>query len=804
MYFKFMRLLQEFHLFVLSTISTHFCTMKTILATAFISLTAFTVQAQISALGQWEDLLPYRKAIKVMPLNNKVYAATNYSLMYFDKDDNSINRLSKVSGLSDIGVSCAEMSAKHELIIVGYANGNIDIIEKNTITNLSDVKRKNIPADKQIYDIIISGDFAYLACGFGILKFDLIRKEINSTFIIGENGSYSLVKQCFEYNNRLYALGINNLKYVNLNSTNLADFQNWSNFQNLPNDSNELHRFFIVKNTLHLHTKGVSFKTDNVYKLINNQWEIIPTLSSETINSIEINESKNTLHVCGYDEITEYDFELKEISRQFTYGNNKNPAPMHVRYDSDNVLWLADAQHGIGKKIDLFTIEFYTPKSPKSINANSFFFNKNEILIAPGAKTPTVGSVYFPAEIYNFDFNTWTEIDNINNPELANFHDILNVFRLPNSNTLYATALGYGLLEFENNTYKTVYNSSNSSLQKVELPGDSTYAWVGASDLDIDINNNVWVANSLTNKFLSVKKANGDWKVFDFSSIISTGVSVSSIRITNDGNKWIVLPLEGIMVFSENETIDNETDDKKRLLRFTEGQGSLPGETVNTLVQDKKGDVWVGTNNGIAVFYNSSNVFTEGAFEAQRIFIQQDGYTQYLLENEDVSCIAIDGANRKWIGTKSGGVFLMSADGTRQLLQFNMDNSPLFSNNIIAIGIHPKTGDVLISTENGMLSYRADVSESAATLDNIKVFPNPVKENYSGDIGISGLVDGASIKITDLAGNLVYETRANGGTATWNGKNLSGNNVSQGVYMVFVSTKEGNNTAVSKLMMLRK
>ena len=101
------------------------------------------------------------------------------------------------------------------------------------------------------------------------------------------------------------------------------------------------------------------------------------------------------------------------------------------------------------------------------------------------------------------------------------------------------------------------------------------------------------------------------------------------------------------------------------------------------------------------------------------------------------------------------------------------------------------------------IAYRSNASEQVNTFDKVYAFPNPVRPNYSGVITIAGLMDNSVVKITDIAGNIVYETRSNGGLATWDGKNRNGQRVATGVYLIFCSDSKGEKAAVTKLLFVK-
>ena len=160
--------------------------------------------------------------------------------------------------------------------------------------------------------------------------------------------------------------------------------------------------------------------------------------------------------------------------------------------------------------------------------------------------------------------------------------------------------------------------------------------------------------------------------------------------------------------------------------------------------------------------------------------------------------IAIDGGNRKWVGTNDG-LWLFNEDLTKVLLYFNADNSPLPSSYISDIKIQPLTGEVFFATSQGLISYRGTSTEGDENFDSVKIFPNPVKPDFTGLVGISGLASDVSVKITDVAGNLVYETKAQGGTAVWNVRDYNGKRAATGVYLIFCAASDGSAKFVSKI-----
>jgi ligand-binding sensor domain-containing protein len=344
----------------------------------------------------------------------------------------------------------------------------------------------------------------------------------------------------------------------------------------------------------------------------------------------------------------------------------------------------------------------------------------------------------------------------------------------------------------------TFWDNSNSTLdRKVE------YQWVGVGGLQYDTLGNLWVANSHVSTPLNVYKPNGTWQAFDFSSLIPIGTTVSELLVTTSGQKWMIVPRGGgMLVFDDNGTLSNTSDDKKRRLGFTAGVGHIPGTEVHCMAEDDDGEIWIGTDKGIGVFYCAENIFTTAGCDAQQILITQDSYVQVLLETQTVTAIAVDGANRKWIGTEGGGVFLMSPDGQTELAHFTEANSPLLSDNITSIAIDQASGEIFFGTTKGIVSYMGEANKGEDQMGDVYAYPNPVSHDYTGPIAITGLVKNADVKITDIRGQVVYKTTALGGRAIWDGNNFEGERAASGVYMVFVSNDDGTQKAVTKILLI--
>jgi hypothetical protein len=469
--------------------------------------------------------------------------------------------------------------------------------------------------------------------------------------------------------------------------------------------------------------------------------------------------------------------------------------------DKDQIAWIGDTYSGLVSN-DLINQTFSKVdlSGPLTAKAFSLSISGNDLYVAPGGRdnsyVPLSGS---QGQIYHFDNTNWW---NYGMSELGNVTNISTIAIDPSDNKrIYAGSWGQGLIELYNGALVAKYGYTNSTLY---YHSDSDTADVRIGGTAFDKDGNLWVVNTHNNNCLSRKSGN-NWTGYNISIDNS---DLGQLMIDRYDQKWISmrytnLNSNSILVFTDNGTPDNPSDDKSRLLNSTVGNGNISGNNANAIVEDRNGQVWVGTEKGICVFYSPENIFVSGQnFDAQQILVQQGSYVQYLLENEMVTAIAVDGANQKWIGTDRGGVFLFSPDGTKQIYHFTIDDSPLFSNRITALAINPLTGEVYIGTDKGIISFKSIATEGGDSFSDVYAYPNPVKEGYTGYIAIKGLVQDAEVKITDISGRLIFSTKAAGGQAIWDGKNFSGRRAKTGVYLVFASNDTGSEKIVTKILII--
>jgi hypothetical protein len=776
----------------------------------FLTILILAMNASFSqqvGIGQWRDHLPYDYATNVEEFHSAVYCSTPYSMFYFDRDDNTVHRLSKVNGLSDLGVSDISLNTDQDILVVSYSNTNIDLIYKDlTIINIPDIKRKEILGNKTINSIMNYGNYAYLSCGFGIVVLNLEKREIKDTYYIGPEGS-SLNVFAMAYNDTaFFAATEKGVYYADIDDPNLAYFGNWKKIEAIPFPNGYYNLITFFGERLMVNHSDPEETGDDIYIYENGSWNLFEDANPErTYYSMRISGDKL---VVSYNYSAKvFNSELEEELKIYTYGET-SPAPSDAIIGTDGFYWIADRYKGLVKVGGGgFEREFIKPSGAPTADIFDMACGDGKLYLVPGGLQPNWDNNWWGARMYSLVDETWKTYDNYNSPGLDTLRDMVSVAVDPlNGDHVYAGSWNRGIAEFKDNSIAEIYNAGNSSLDPNMALG---YPVVKVGGIAFDDENNLWATTSGSEKILSVRRPGGteggEWEAYYLGSM-TAGTEVRKIIVDSYNQKWIIprtTQSNSNYIFVFNE--ENDPGNQVRGLKSGAGFGNLPGTSVYSIAEDLEGEVWVGTDEGVAVFYSPQNIFTGEYSDAEQILVNIDGYVQYLLETEIVKAIAVDAENNKWFGTERAGVFLLSADGTKQIHHFTEDNSPLFSNNITSLAINGVTGEVFIGTAKGLISYKGTATggEEPVTSEYF-AYPNPVKPGYSGTIAIRGPIAGATVKITDIRGSVIFEEQAeyNDTQVEWNGYDLSGRRPNTGVFLVFVSNDDGSETMVTKILFI--
>lgn len=778
--------------------------LKYIFSLMFLAVGISAFAQESVGIGKWRTHMPYQNIIDVELLGSKVYAATPYELFTYDKDDNSLQVLNKINGLSDIGISTIRRNEKLDVLMVAYTNANVDLIDnQGNIYNMRDIKDKHSLANKTINNVVFKDDLAYCACGFGIVVFDLSRKEVKDTYYIGPEGSALNVTDIAFYNGRIYASTTEGLYYADENNGNLANFASWSFDNSLIHPHLGYKEMEVFANKLIInYTTGFN-EGDTTFFFDGNSWDY---MDPEIVGiKREFRVSGDNLLVCEYSKVMIYDKMLQRVS--IIFGCGGEISPNSVVRDSDNYYWIGDGYRGLIKARNTWNYETdMTPNGPSSKNVFELSSLGRHVWIATGGHGTNWSKLYSRDGVCHFDGDWWTNMNWKTVPRwgIEMVKDLVCCAADPMDTTvLYVGTWGHGLLKMKDDKYVDRYDFGFSQSTLERWISDQTLTLV--SGLAFDSKGVLWVANSGANNLLSAMDRNGGWRSFNLGGAIS-GLDISTMIIDKNDYKWILRRAgsdDKIFVFDDNGTLDNKADDRVAVLRCIKGQGGISGTTVNCLALDRDGNVWIGTDSGPCFFSDSRKIFESDSYDAEVVLVpRNDGTDQAdpLFNEIKVLSIAVDGNNNKWFGLESG-VYEMSPDCRTELLHFTTDNSPLLDNSVTSLAVNDD-GEVFFGTNQGVISYRGTATPGGDTNKDVTVYPNPVRPGFQGYVGIKGLVKDALVRITTVDGLFVTELNAEGGQAVWDCTTLNGQKVQPGIYLVFVSTRDGKEKYATKILVM--
>ncbi|THH39434.1 type IX secretion system anionic LPS delivery protein PorZ [Neolewinella litorea] len=788
--------------------------LKQLLLGMLLLLTAAALRSQVDSIGQWHSLQSFASGAYVTQSAESIIYTTGNVVFFLDKEDLSIRPLTRTDGLAGGQIDLIKYHPPTETLIIVYENSTIDLYRRGQFSTLRQIDNFNFSGDKRIYDVTFGeNNTIYLAAGYGLSSLSLDEQIFNFTTFTGVR-----VNSVVAYGGHLYAATDEGLYRAPLQGVNLNDFNRWDLLgfaDGLPGD--------YTSATLTTWQGALYFAVDDdVYRL--QDGTIQPYYDApEADNRLEYLNGQATLLLAGYRCTTGNCADRLVLDLGASPGTAR-PLPdcaYRTNYaieDERGRIWFGDDAEDIryltGPAGDCRRLAY--PGPPKD-RVYRMTHDGTSLWVAPGQLDENTTPAFDADGVWRYTDGSWTTFTPFNTPALRgrngaaggddDFLTIIDVDYDPLNRVHYFSSFFEGVVGRDAEGEFTLYDETNSSL---ELAPDAGPGRIRAAGAATDQQGYTYfaVSRAEANGIVSVRSPDGQWAALGQSCNLNIAIDIA---VDDFGYVWVVHrggSNGGLTVIDPMGTPMDPSDDRCRTI-LASSQNQLPTNQTRSIAVDLEGNVWVGTAEGIVIFTCPGTVFdTELCTGYRPLVSADDGFGGYLLETEEIRTIAVDGGNRKWIGT-NGGAFLLSEAGDEQLLKFDRGNSPLLDDVVKSIAIDPVSGTVFFGTELGIISYRGTATAAAEIfVGELEVFPNPVEPGYDGPIAIRGLARNARVKITDLSGKLVEEGLATGGQFTWQGTDYNGRRVTTGVYLVFASSNrrfavENPGSAVAKIVFIR-
>jgi len=765
-------------------------------------LMLFVIQANFAQYSKlWKGYFSYNEIKDLSVSSDKVVAAAENALFSQDLVTGSVVTTNTVDGLSGQTITAIYRSPGFKKTLVGYDNGLMIVINDTdgSMLNIVDIINKALPPTiKRINHFMEHNGIVYVSCDFGIVQFNLATLLFGDTYFIGNGGSQISVRQTAIFQDRIYAATFTNgMRSASTTNPNLNDFNQWTTLDS--NGWTGVETFgtnlMAVSNTGYLYNwSGTTF--GNPISLLE--------------PSKDLRAGTDYLVVTTENHVYVYNMALSQVRNL----SNSEITDASVKFSCaaivNDKLYIGTQQHG------LYTTSLL-PSPFKNVSPGGTLINK---VFAISSVNKSLWAVYGG---YDKDYNPYTYYINGIAPAQMGiskfsdtgwlhipYDDVLGAKSLShitinpvNENQVYISSFFSGMLKVENNIPTILYNTSNTGTDGLKPVGGGTGTdniLVNGAAFDKD--GNLWMNSSIQSKALVELQANGQWKSYDLSSVaLNVGrFRFGRMAIDKNGTKWMATWRDGVVGFNE------KYNNRVKKINDNLDEGNLPSFESKAVAIDHNNQLWIGTISGLRIM-NVDSFLADAPLKTEAIIFKEfiDGQLvdQELLYQLSISDIVVDGANNKWIGTVDSGVYLVSPNGQQTFYHFTTDNSPLPSNNVLDVEVNTTTGEVFFATEKGMVSFKGTATGGSGNLNNVYVYPNPVRPDFLGTVKVSGLMDKAHVKIADITGNLVYEAISEGGTIEWDTTAFSKYKVASGVYMVFVSSEDGAETKVKKIMIIR-
>ncbi len=763
------------------------------------------------AQNEWTAHTPFRSVTALSASDIAVWVSTTGGVFSYTPATGEINRFTTTNGLSGIDAQAIAYDPVRNCVWIGYVNGAIDQlkVETGAVETFLDIERADQFSSRSIHNMSVLGDTLYVATDFGLVLFDPEAQEVRDAFSnLGTLNPATPVRDVLvaarpDGQAGLWVATDNGVAHAPLASVNLREPAAWTVETDIA--SAQAQSLVWFNETIYVGTdtdvfvlqpdgtwSGLDLSNTGAAGLLTSEDRLI-SLAPFALNVVDPDGRRRRVEVL---------FDDGALSVEYN-------EPVALVKGPDGQIWLGDAAEGLiafpeipAEGREIRSAQAVVPAGPFLGLFTDLTFDAQGNLWVAGRRGPGSG-------FYRFDGQAWTTYSGRFVSELEG-RDGYESIHVDAQGNVWAGSLGEGLAKVSPDGAIEVFDPSNSTL----LPASAGSNFVVVRGVASEADGVVWVSNEFSPQPMNVRLPDGTWRAL--SALQGDGLPSAMsryhrIHVDAANQKWVLPAREagqGLIVWDTGGTPTDRTDDRIKYLRGrgTGGRG-LPDEGVTAWVQDRQGWVWIGTERGIAYYFFPQFVISDNPneFEAQWPIGGAGENRSFLLRDLYVNDMAVDPADCKWIASRTGA-WLINAEGTAVLEHFTTENSPLFSDNVIAVTVDDRTGYVYFATDKGMLSWQGDAIAPATGVQDLLVYPNPAVAQAGTalpPIFIEGLVAQTRIRIVAPDGTLVRRIEARGGRARWDGRDEAGRLVPSGIYLVLALGENDAGTARGKVAVVR-
>ncbi len=780
-----------------------------LLPAVLLMLTGLVATIDAQPVGTWKSYTSQSTVFDIYQQEDGlIWVATDGGIFIVEEGE-IIQSLTPTEGMYRINPGSVAYNPENDLFWLGYSDGTFEFFDRHsdTFRRFSDISRATRFSPRGINGFTMVGDNVLVITDFGLVLFEPEREITIDTYSnLGEFPSGSRVNDVVVDGDRIFAATSLGVAVSNIGADDLVVPDNWTSYGSDDGFDGTVSTLILFDGAIHALTN------DKMLRFEGNEWSEIDYFQGADFKNVRV--SRNGTYLAAWDDdmVMLWNADTGLQTFPVTEGHPVNTIWLNVDDADNNQIYLGTTNFGVtiknlpgGEVVDR-----YLPSGPYM---NSFSqVNVRDGIMASGSNDAwgRRGIGTSQTGYYLFRDGEWYNFNNFTHPLLQQYN-FNSVFTSTNtSEYFYFGSWGRGLAQHHRETDEiTIWDTTNSLIEGIQ----DASRFIVVSGLAADRHENLWVVSrgNLRNPLYRFEPDSENWTAFPRLQGLFGSTSYEHVMVDSHDQIWVTLRDDrdighGLAV----KRMNGDDIDVGVILQEGTGSGNLPNNKVNTVVQDRRGEIWIGTERGVARFPFPQRVIDGASSDRQASLIinaDETADSPYLLRTANITSIVVNSANQKWIGTDGEGVWLVEDEGGRHraLNNFTTENSPLISNSINSIAYDDVTGEVFIATDLGLVSYIDVVRGSVAEMDDLFIYPNPFSYNRENNerVVIDRLSSQTTIRILTVDGRLVRRLETRGGRVEWDVRDFKGDRVATGVYIVVSVDDQNDQRGVGKLVVIR-